>query len=171
MKRMYKVAIFIFLTAILLGVGILSRQTVLSVQPASISDRNLMPGDTFTVNVYIENVTDLYAYQFNLQYNPNVLTIVSVTKGPFLSQGGATFFVKRNQRRYGTILCGETLMGAPFGVSGSGVLTEVLFRVNKRGKTHFDISYTLNAYIVYYLLDSSQNDIGFTTVNGEFSNE
>lgn len=164
-KPMYKTVI-----GILLGIGILSAQTIVSVQPANIADRNLMPGDTFTVNIYVQNVTNLYAYQSVLQYKPDVLTFVSATKGPFLSQGGTTTFIRPARvRRHGFILLGEVLLGEVPGVSGGGVLTKILFRVNKRGKTYLDLSYTGPQSA--FLLDSDLKDIGYNTLNGEFSNE
>lgn len=155
----------------ILGIGILFAQTVLSVQPASISDRELMPGDTLTVDIYIQNVTDLYAYQFSLQYKPDVLTLVKISKGPFLSQGGVTWFFVNAERRCGYVIASETLQGAVPGVNGSGVLTKILFRVNKKGKTYLDLAFSRSTYMENMLLSSSLSDIGFSTENGQFSNE
>lgn len=155
----------------LLWLGFLSAQTTVAVQPGIIANRNLIPGDTFWVNVYIENVTGLYSYQFLLQYKPDVLTAVSYSKGGFLQQGGTTILTGSNRRRSGSLLAAESFQGTASPVSGSGVLVKILFRVNKRGKTYLDLAYTRDAKIDLKINDYSGYPIGCAVLNGEFSNE
>ena len=50
-------------------------------------------GDTFTLNVRAENVSDLAGWQFDIAFDPTVLEAVDVTEGNFLkTNGGSTFF-------------------------------------------------------------------------------
>jgi hypothetical protein len=54
----------------------------LAVSPPEIIDPTLVPGKTFTINITIENVEDLYGYTFQLSYEPNVLTCIGVYVNP-----------------------------------------------------------------------------------------
>jgi hypothetical protein len=45
----------------------------LAVDPPEIIDPTLLPPKTFTVNITIDDVENLYGYGFNLTFNPNVL--------------------------------------------------------------------------------------------------
>lgn len=46
-------------------------------------------GDTISVNIGISDVTNLFGFEFAATYNPSVLSLVSVTEGPFLGSLGA----------------------------------------------------------------------------------
>lgn len=50
-------------------------------------------GDTFSVNVHVDQTVDLTSWQFDLKYDPLLLRAESVMEGPFLSSFGATSFV------------------------------------------------------------------------------
>src|SRR5579872_4655605 len=99
---------------------------ILSIQPASTSTS---PGSTFAVSVDISNVTDLYAFQFDIGFNPATLAGVSVTEGSFLPGGGSTFFIPGFiDNTGGTIaFSADTLIGPIPGVSGSGTLATIDF--------------------------------------------
>lgn len=45
------------------------------------------PGDVFTVDIKAENATDLYGFEFELEFDPKVLEVVSVNEGSFLKAG------------------------------------------------------------------------------------
>ena len=53
-------------------------------------------GETLTLHLNVENVSDLGGWQADLTFDPKVLKAVSVTEGDFLKQGedGKTFFQK-----------------------------------------------------------------------------
>jgi hypothetical protein len=57
--------------------------TIVLVEP-SIS--GAVPGKTFTVDVEIENVDNLYSYQVNMSFDPNILEYVNVTEGDILKE-------------------------------------------------------------------------------------
>ena len=94
-------------------------------------------GDTFTVNVDITDVTDLYGYQFDLSFDTNYLQVVpqivngspqDVVEGPFLATGGATFFIPGVHNGAGTIeFTIDLLLGSVSGVTGSGTLASITF--------------------------------------------
>ena len=93
-------------------------------------------GDTLTLQVHAEKVTDLAGWQANITFNPDVLKANGVREGGFLKQAaGQTFFQKgRIQNREGEITGIKT---ARFkgGVSGTGTLLSVTFTAIAEGRT------------------------------------
>jgi Leucine-rich repeat (LRR) protein len=96
----------------------------------------LSVGDTLTLNVRAEKVTDLAGYQTNITFNPDVLKANGVREGGFLKQaGGQTFFQKgRIQNPKGEIT-GIKTSRFKGGVSGDGTLLLVTFTAIAEGRT------------------------------------
>jgi len=61
--------------------------TVITAVPSATS---VTVGGTFSVDFVIADVADLYAFQFALGFNPDVLSFVRATEGAFLSDWAAT---------------------------------------------------------------------------------
>ncbi|MBV8855461.1 MAG: PEP-CTERM sorting domain-containing protein [Acidobacteria bacterium] len=97
---------------------------------------------TFTLSVSITNVSNLFAYQFALRFDPTVLSANSISEGSFLSGGGGTFFIPGNiNNAAGTItLTANTLLGPVSGVNGSGVLATFNFSSLIPGSSPITIS-------------------------------
>jgi hypothetical protein len=131
---------------------------ILSIQPPSVS---VGAGSTFAVDVNIANVSDLYAFAFDIGFTPGTLSAVSVTEGSFLPAGGSTFFLPGTiDNTLGTIsFNADTLIGAIPGVSGSGTLAILDFKALSAGMSPINI---LNVG----LLDSTLSPISSTTANG-----
>ena len=98
-------------------------------------------GDTFTLRLSANDVTDLAGWQTAIAFDSDVLEAVEVSEGDFLkAEGGATFFLR------GTIdnTAGEItkLSSARFGdgVSGTGTLLLVTFRAKATGETRVTFS-------------------------------
>ena len=72
----------VFLTS--LSHGICQAATIY-VDPPSITD--LTPGETFTVDINVEDVTDLYGSDFKLSYDTNILDATQIAIGDFLLGG------------------------------------------------------------------------------------
>jgi len=144
--------------AILTFMGTANADTVLNISPPS---PTVAPGSTFTVDVDITGVTDLYGYQFDLSFNPSVLAAVSSSEGSFLSSGGATFFIPgTNDNVGGTVSAtANTLLTAISGVNGSGTLAIFTFTALKAGTSAISIQNET-------LLDSNLNVISDTTSGG-----
>jgi hypothetical protein len=151
-----------FLLALFAFVALFSRPLlatpVVSIHP---SVSNPVAGSTFDVLVDITSVTDLYAFEFDISFNPTVLSAVNVTEGAFLPAGGTTFFIPGLiDNTAGTIaFTSDTLVGPLVGVSGSGTLAKIEFHANALGTSTFDASGVS-------LLNSNLNDISFTSTNG-----
>jgi len=61
---------------------------------SDIVDARLVPGSQFSINLTVDHVEDLWAYQFTLSFSAGVLQGVNVEHGPFLeSRGGKAVVV------------------------------------------------------------------------------
>ena len=147
---------------------------ILSVEPSSIMDSNLVPGSNFTVNITVARVTDLYAWDFFLSWDPALLNATNVTEGPFLKSAGTTAFRPPEiSQTEGYLYANCTLTeGAP-GASDNGTIATITFLVEAKGATYLsltlprpplpDIDETL-------LLDSEKASIRHATENCLFMN-
>jgi hypothetical protein len=122
------------------------------------SSTTVMAGDTLTVDVNITDVTDLYAYQFDVGFDPALLNASSVTAGPFLATGGTTLFLAGLvDNSAGTVsFTAESLISLVPGVSGDGALAQISFLAVGPGLA------TMTPFGVI-LLDSSGAGIDATT--------
>jgi hypothetical protein len=102
-----------------------SAATIL-IEPAS---STTSMGGAVNVAVGVTDVTDLYAYQFDLSFDPTVLSTTGASEGGFLPSGGSTIFLPGTiDNALGTVtLTAGALEGPLSGVSGSGTLATVLF--------------------------------------------
>ena len=90
-------------------------------------------GQTFYLTVAVNDVTDLYGWQFDVEYNSTYLEFVKVVEGPMLrSDGAMTFFVPPTTEP-GKVLhpAATRLAPADTGVDGSGDIAYVFFRALK----------------------------------------
>ena len=94
-------------------------------------------GDTFTLDIRAEDVTDLAGWQFDITFDLAILEAINVSEGDFLkTDGGTTFFQGGsidNAAGKITGLSAARLSGG--GVSGTGVLLQVMFKAKSAGET------------------------------------
>ena len=129
---------------------------IVSIQPSA-STHSV--GTFFDVFIDIASVTDLFAHQFDITFDPAILSAIGITEGPFLGTGGSTFFIPGTiDNVAGTItFTSDSLLGALSGVTGSGALATVKFAALTEGASALDLSNV-------ELLDSAFADIAFTTL-------
>ncbi len=99
-------------------------------------------GTTFTLNITVENITDLAGWQLGVGFNPSVLSAVSVNEGDFLKKsGGTTFFLEGViDNIAGSITgIGGAFLGAG-GVSGTGVLFSITLSAKQVGEGSLQLS-------------------------------
>lgn len=106
-------------------------------EPASIT---VTSSGSFTIKVYVENVTDLYYAAFDLVYDTAKVTLPdnNWAQGAFLQQDGASiyFSVGGEQPISGTMVkrnIGVSRLSSPVGVSGNGVLCSFTFNAAAAG--------------------------------------
>jgi general secretion pathway protein D len=82
----------------------------------------------FTVQVLVEDVTNLGAFEFDLRYEPSVVGLVNVEMGPFLGSSGRRVQCLDPQMAAGSVhfVC-VTIGATPAGPDGSGVLATLTF--------------------------------------------
>jgi hypothetical protein len=114
----------------------------------------VLVGSPLTVDLLVSGISDLYAYQFSLSYNPALLQLTSVTEGAFLAAGGPTFFDGGTvNNTTGTVsFLFDSLIGAVPGVTGSGVLASMQFTTVAVGASALTFADVL-------FLDASSSDI------------
>jgi len=113
----------------------------------------------FTVAVNVKDVTDLYAWQLKLSWNPDLLECVGYSFGPFLPpptiQPPPII-----DNTAGWIVAGDSRMMPP-GVSGSGTIFYIEFHCDGPGEC--DLVFV---YPDTFLLDSTLTPIPHNAVNG-----
>lgn len=106
-------------------------------EPASL---NLAPGQTATVGVVVENVTDLYSVPMLLQYNPAIISVEEVRHGGFLSGGTQEIaIVQRVDKEHGQAIISATRQPNTPGVNGTGTLLGVVVKALAPGVTNLSI--------------------------------
>jgi hypothetical protein len=114
---------------------------VISIEP---SLQTVLQGTEFTVAVdigtsdasSIDDVTDLFAFQLTVTYDPSILGVVSVDEGTFLSAvpPGTGNFIPGDTTTAGLITFVFNSLNAPAtGVSGAGTLFTVRFSATDPG--------------------------------------
>lgn len=107
---------------------------VISVEPELNTVKSV--DETFTVQVRIDNGSDVFAVPFSIKYDPNVLEVMGLHEGSYLKKdSGQTTFLTSIDKDKGKIDIGLTRLGQIGGVSGSGTLASIVFRVLKSGTT------------------------------------
>ena len=132
---------------------------ILSIDP---STTTVSAGSNLSVDIVVINVVDLYAFQFDLIYNPSVLYATGMAEGTFLPSGGATFFIEGSiDNGAGSVTnVADTLLGSIAGVDGTGTLATIDFKAIAPGTGILFLDSVI-------LLDSQFADIPFQTVGSE----
>ena len=94
-------------------------------------------GDTFTLNIHAENITDLAGWQFDIAFDPAALEAIEVTEGDFLkTDGGNTFFQGGSiDNAAGKIGGLSAIRLSTQGVTGAGTVLQVTFKAKSAGET------------------------------------
>lgn len=138
--------------------------TTLSVDPQNTVDFNLQASSTFTINITVTDVVDLYGYDFKLKYNTSVLTATNIIVGPFLLPGYFELINQINDAEGWLNYAVTQEFTAPAGVNGNGVLATVNFTVDDYGASVLDL-YEIK------LIDSYNDLIYHEVIDGYFSNK
>ena len=104
----------------------------------SATETNLLTGDTFTLNLNAENISDLAGWQADITFDPNALEAVDITEGDFLkTDDAATFFQGGTiDNTAGKITSLYSARISEGGASGTGTLLSVTFKAKAGGETY-----------------------------------
>ncbi|MGB2632985.1 MAG: hypothetical protein WAM58_03530 [Candidatus Acidiferrum sp.] len=101
---------------------------------------NLSPGQTSTVGIAVENVSDLFSIPLMIQYNPAVISIEEARHGTFLSGGTQEIaVVQRVDKEHGQAIISATRQPNTPGVSGSGTLLGIVIKAIGPGTSNLSI--------------------------------
>ena len=138
--------------------------TTISVEPPLIVDQTLVAGETFTVDIVIMDVSDLYGFDLKLGYDTSVLTATAVSFAGNIFEPGYFPWMQEINDGIGRVWLVVTQeLGAPAGVSGSGLLATITFVVDAIGDSYLELYDT-------ELRDSLKNLISHTVTDGYFRN-
>ena len=97
---------------------------------------NVPAGQTFLVNVVVDNVKDLFSLPFLVQYDPKVIQIDEVRHGGFMSSDGqAVAIVQRVDQENGVAIISLIRPPGTSGTSGSGAVVALVARSLGKGQT------------------------------------
>lgn len=135
-----------------------------SIDPAVIN--SLDAGSSFNVNVNVQDAVDLAGFQFELVYNPDIVSISSVVLSNFLITQGRTVETIPGMPEYdidneaGRLTCNRVTVGTGAGASGSGTLVSITFQVKSLSDDYLNIE---NAYL------TDRQPQSFSVANGKLS--
>lgn len=100
------------------------------------------PGATFVLNVIVDNVVDLGAFEFTVAFDSGVVQVQGVTLGPFLgSTGRTTAQLGPNiDNSAGSFIFGGFSFGTVGGPNGTGTVAQVTLRAVGAGSTALTFS-------------------------------
>ncbi len=82
------------------------------------------PGDSFTVEVWVKDVVDLYGFDVVLNYDPAYLDYHSISMGDFLDVGNS---LTCGSTSAGTVQCNNAQINPSTPKNGDGILFSVTF--------------------------------------------
>jgi hypothetical protein len=138
--------------------------TTIAISP---SPKTVSVGESFSLDVAIANVNDLFDYQFDVNFNPTILHANGISDGGFLTSGGGTSvfggaFLLNIDNTTGLITILDSLLGsAPpaIGVTGGGVLASLNFTALAAGASGVSLANLI-------LENSAGNTINAQTADG-----
>ena len=137
--RMRVIGVLVFLCLSLIFTVSAVEATVVKVDPAS---QTVTPGESFSVNVRVEDVTYMGAHGASLNFEPSAMSVTSVIEGDFLKTAGATLPLTNIDNSAGTATFCYSLMTPGVGVDGSGVLATINFNINPAAEDVYNLDLT-----------------------------
>ena len=93
-------------------------------------------GQSFSVAINVENVSDLAGFQFDVSFDPTFFEAVQVDEGSFLKDSGTTFWLEPNiDNTDGEIIGVASALLDSGGVDGSGTLADIMFKAKRSGQS------------------------------------
>ncbi len=96
LRYLRTLAIFLVISLVILlpGLAYAAGNAVVSV---SVPAGAIVPGQQCTIGINVTPNNAIAGMQFNLSYNPNIITVDNVTEGNLLNQGGASTYFNAGQ--------------------------------------------------------------------------
>jgi general secretion pathway protein D len=97
-------------------------------------------GSTVAVNVLLSGSQNVYSVPLQVTYDPNMLQVVNVSNGGFLSQDGQAVALVHRDDGNGTLQITATRPPGAGGVSGQGSVVTLTFQAKAAGQSALTIS-------------------------------
>jgi hypothetical protein len=150
----------IALSVVIFGASCKSINTVIKVESPS---STVQVNDTIKVPVKVENIANLTAIEIHLSFNSNVLEVVSLNNGGFVT---ADFPVQNTfDNTVGTIDYAVAQINHP-AAQGSGTLLEIVFRAKAGGDSLINFRSTQATPEGAILSDANGKEIQVSLNNG-----
>lgn len=91
--------------------------------------------DSFTLTLTANSVTDLFGYALDIVFDTTMIALANSQFGVFLDAEGITVTSQMIQTPPGTLIIGQSRVGAVAGVTGSGALLTLDFTAISAGST------------------------------------
>ncbi len=163
LRQIRRISLFACLVFILSFSLASASPTNLYVHPSAIEDSTLTPDRSFSVEVRIDDVPDLYAYEFKLYYDPSILNATGIDVS-FLNE--PTNIVKKDvDEASGIVLVAVASRLPAKSKSGSGTIAKINFDVKGKGECDLNLQDTKLASF------STFESISYESVDGHFNNK
>lgn len=137
-----------------------SSSTTIAVDPADII-KQFEIGQTFSVNITVADVHELYVWQAGMTFNATILEAIDFIEGAFLAKNGTTLWTPGTINNTAGVINyhASVLAGNVTGITGNGNLCIVIFRVRDYGDSNLQLTEVI-------LLNSELENIDKTLVHG-----
>ena len=126
---------------------------------AIVIDMTTTGTESFTLTLNATSVIDLFGYALDIVFDPTIVALVDAPFGVFLDAEGITVTSQSVENPVGTLIVGQSRVGAVPGVTGSGVLLTLNFTAVAPGSTTVVMQNTA-------AIDSNGADLGLEFVGG-----
>jgi len=138
-QRLLWLLLIPFLIAALTRINVLSSNTAnIYVDPPIMYKGK---DESFTVDIKIVDVVNVYSWQVNMSFNPSVLEFVNVTEGDLLKDqpDGTAGAIRDDKAQEGWVFFGWATVGKYDGVSATGTLATVEFKALVTGESNIKL--------------------------------
>lgn len=144
-KKLFCMA-FIITCLALASLAKANETTTISIDPPTYEVAESEIGETFTINIKLNDVTNLWSWKVRVNWDPEVLSLTEVAEGPFLNSADDTLFLGAQS---GTAIeegyipeVSCTLLSSE-SVDGSGVLATLTFKSLSPGECEITLTETV----------------------------
>lgn len=125
-----------------------------------VQNSNISNGDTLAINVTVNNLSNVYGIGFDIDFDSSKLSYDGYVSGNYLEKGGNTvnYIITTQSGNSGKLIAGISRLGSVGGISGSGMMVTLKFKVVSAGSTSLTFSNNV-------VMDSSNQSIPGITWN------
>ncbi len=144
-KKLFCVALIIACLALASSAKAQETPTI-SIDPPTYEVAESEIGETFTINITLNDVTNLWSWKVRVDWNPEILNFTETAEGPFMNNTDDTLFLWANNWtaiEEGYIPEISCTLQSSVSVNGSGVLATVTFKSLSPGTSNITLTETV----------------------------